>query len=160
LGPIKGITRKRRKVGAYMRYDTYLKVQQLAESFGTYDPFPIAENLGFKVHFKDIGSNMGFCTSILGVTNIVISDSLRDSPNRLPVMAHELCHGVEDTSCVSWYTLGNYQKNSAEYKANMFACQELSKLYEEQYEQLPYDFNSLQAAYGLPDEFIQFFSFN
>ncbi len=61
-----------------MRYDTYLKVEQLAQSFGTYDPFAIADRLGFEVHFEDIGANMGVCTPILGITDIVISDSLRD----------------------------------------------------------------------------------
>lgn len=143
-----------------MRYETYLKVEQLAQSFGTYDPFAIADRLGFEVHFEDIGANMGVCTPILGITDIVISDSLRDSPARLPVMAHELCHGIEDTACVSWYTLGDYQKNSAEYKANAFACQELAKLYEEEYDELPDSFNTLKNAYGLPDEFMEFFSFS
>ena len=141
-----------------MRYDTYLKVEQLAESFGTYDPFPLAEKLGFQTHFEDIGKGKGFCQNILGVTDIVLSDSIRYSPERLSVMAHELGHGIEDTDCLAWYTTGEYQKNSIEYQANSFACAMLSKLYEEENDQRPEDFKILQTTYGMPDSFYSFFN--
>ena len=79
-------------------------------------------------------------------------------PLKFAVMAHELCHGIEDTSCMAWYTTGSYQKNSAEYQANSFACADLSRLYLEQFDRLPEDFNALKMAYALPDELYDFFT--
>lgn len=61
-----------------MRYDTYLKAEQLVESFRTYGPFPIVEELEFKAHFEDIASNMELCTPRLETTDIVISDMVRN----------------------------------------------------------------------------------
>lgn len=141
-----------------MRFDTYLKVRQLAASFDTYDPFVIADRLGFKVSYRDLGTNLGFTQNILGFTHIVLSSTLAESPKRMPVMAHELCHGVEHEDCAAWYTVGNVQKNSMEYQANMFAFYELSQLYQEQYDQRPDDFKTLQMAYVLPEEYYQYFS--
>ncbi|WP_338230838.1 ImmA/IrrE family metallo-endopeptidase [Lactiplantibacillus paraxiangfangensis] len=141
-----------------MRYDTYLKVQQLAKTFNTFNPFEIADMLGFKVVYRDIGTNLGFTQDFLGFTHIVLNEKLKDIPYRWPVMAHELGHGVEHTACAAWYTIGNLQKNSMEYQANMFACYDLSKLYEEQFDMLPEDFKALQMAYALPDEFYEFFT--
>lgn len=141
-----------------MSYSTYLKVHQLTDTFHTSDPFEIAEELGFKIYYKDIGSKKGMCTSMLGFTDIILNESIKNTPEALSVMAHELCHGVEHTSCAAWYTVGKMQQNQMEYQANNFAWYDLQALYKEECGERPNDFNDLKVAYGMPDEYYEFFS--
>lgn len=140
-----------------MNYSTYLQVHQLTRTFNTADPFIIAEEMGFKIKYANLGDLQGLCDNMLGKTYIGLSEDLKESPMRYMVAAHELGHGLDHTDCIALYTISGLQKNKMEYQANMFACCALKSLYKEQYGDRPTDFKTLKAAYGVPDDFYDFF---
>lgn len=137
-------------------YKLYLQVHQLADKLGTFDPFVIAENLGYQVEYASLGDLKGICTTASsGDVYIGLSDELQEVPEKYVVMAHELKHGLDHTSCAALYTIGNNWEGKMEREANLFACSELTALYKEQYGDRPQNFNEIQMAYGLPDKFYE-----
>ncbi|GIP70124.1 MULTISPECIES: hypothetical protein [Lactobacillaceae] len=44
-------------------YKLYLQVHQLAEEIGTFDPFMIADSLGYHVEYANLGDLEGICTT-------------------------------------------------------------------------------------------------
>lgn len=135
-------------------YKLYLQVHQLADKLGTFDPFKIADNLGYQVEYANLGCLKGLCTTAeSGDIYIGLSDELQESPEKYVVMAHELKHGLDHTTCAALYTIGNNWEGKMEREANLFACYQLTSLYNEQNGERPQDFKDMQAAYGLPDEF-------
>jgi len=135
-------------------YKLYLQIHQLADKFGTYDPFEIANILDYQVEYADLGCLEGLCTTApSGDVYIGLSDELRELPEKYAVMSHELKHGLDHTECTALYTIGNNWEGKMEREANLFACSQLTALYKEQYGERPQSFKEMQAAYGLPDEF-------
>lgn len=137
-------------------YKLYLQVHQLADKLGTFDPFAIADSLGYRVEYASLGNLKGICTTASsGDVYIGLSDELQEVPEKYVVMAHELKHGLDHTSCAALYTIGNNWEGKMEREANLFACSELTALYKEQYGDRPQSFNEIQMAYGLPDKFYE-----
>ncbi|MCT0162920.1 ImmA/IrrE family metallo-endopeptidase [Lactiplantibacillus pentosus] len=135
-------------------YKLYLQIHQLADRLGTSNPFDIADGLGYTVEYASLGSLKRLCTTASsGDVYIGLSDELRESPEKYVVMAHELKHGLDYTSCAALCTIGNNWEGKMEREANLFACSELTALYKEQYGERPQSFKDIQLAYGLPDKF-------
>ncbi|MFB9769551.1 ImmA/IrrE family metallo-endopeptidase [Lactiplantibacillus modestisalitolerans] len=110
-------------------YKLYLQVHQLTDRLGTSNPFDIADSLGYTVEYASLGSLKGLCTTASsGDVYIGLSDELRESPEKYVVMAHELKHGLDHTSCAALYTIGNNWEGKMEREANLFACSELTPL--------------------------------
>lgn len=137
-------------------YKMYLQAHQLADKLGTFDPFVIADSLNYHVRYDDLGDLKGICTTAeSGEVYIGLSDKLEESLERYAVMAHELKHGLNHTTCAALYTISNNLEGKMEREANLFACSELTAFYQEQYGEHARSFKDLQAAYGLPDEFME-----
>lgn len=97
-------------------------VNEMAEEFGTRDPFTIAEKNGIYVFFEDLGTLQGYYLSVFGVKSIHINKNL-SKENQMITCAHELGHSVLHPSLnASFMTTNTFMVlEKYEKQANLFA---------------------------------------
>ena len=97
-------------------------VNEIAEKFGTRDPFAIAEKNGIYVLFEDLGTLRGYYLSVFGVKSIHINKSL-SKENQLVTCAHELAHSILHPKLNASFMTSNTFMVVEKYEkqANLFA---------------------------------------
>lgn len=117
----------------------------------SYNPFEIANYLGYMVRWFDLGSQKGFTTSYKGKIIILMNNALIDSPEKYSVMAHELGHAIYHVGLETIYICAFNGKGKLEHEANVFASQLLLKFYEEQTGEKPDTVQKIETAFKISE---------
>lgn len=127
-------------------------VEFLGKHYGTFDPFIIAEKLNIDIQYQPfLDEPLGDTIDFFGRPIILLADSLRDSKQRYFVCAHELGHAVEHADMQSYYISNSFVKTHYEVQADKFAITLLGKLYVEEHDYEPKNWNDLVHEYGYPE---------
>ena len=108
------------------RGDPYSLPRKLIRTFGTRDPFQLAEQLNIHVKFMDTRRQKAFCKKILNHCFIFINQNLSEQMQRMSC-AHELAHILlhRDYLDTAAYLMNMElfdMRNRTEYEANLFAA--------------------------------------
>ncbi|WP_262315407.1 ImmA/IrrE family metallo-endopeptidase [Lacticaseibacillus parakribbianus] len=124
----------------------------IAHRYGTADPFTIAEQLNIDVRWRDLGPGiMGKTVYVFGQPTVLLNPQVKDTPERLFVMAHELGHVILHEGLASYYRLARGGNDKAEYEADCFAEKLLVLLYVEENRELPATYDDVVHGYGFPE---------
>ena len=100
--------------------------KRLIESYGTRDPFQLAEQLGFRVKYIDMKQQKAFCKKILNHYFIFINQNLSEQMQRMSC-GHELAHLLLHRDYLSTPDYFMHMelfdmRNRTEYEANLFTA--------------------------------------
>lgn len=129
------------------------------QKFGTNDPFIIAQNLGIKVFYGEIGPAFGMYKYIEHTKCIFINDYL-EYPMKKVVMAHELGHAImhwkENCYYIAKYTFlltSRYEQEANKFAAYLLITDDM--LLEAAHTEMTID--DFSSKYGIVDnELIKF----
>lgn len=125
-------------------------VTQLKNTYSSLDPFYLADTLNIEVLYVNFGENpKGMYTNIKGRPTILLNDSLKDLPERMFVMAHELYHYLDHADNAAYYIQNDKARSKLETEANKFAIALLLELYIEDNDKLPETVKEVSAHYGV-----------
>lgn len=74
-----------------------LRVQNLVSTYGTRNPYKLAEKLNITVMFRELGNTRGSFKSVLRRKYIFINENLSETDTKI-VLAHELGHAILHSS--------------------------------------------------------------
>ncbi|MBQ9663911.1 MAG: ImmA/IrrE family metallo-endopeptidase [Oscillospiraceae bacterium] len=108
------------------RGNPYSLPRKLIRTYGTRDPFQLAEHLNIRVKFMDTRRQKAFCKKIMNHYFIFINQNLSEEMQRLSC-AHELAHVLlhRDYLDTAAYLMNMElfdMRNRTEYEANLFAA--------------------------------------
>ena len=127
-------------------------VFNIGKRYNTFDPFTWAEKLNIQIYWKEIADKPLAETLYYGDTPIVMmSNAIRYSNQRYFVLAHELCHVIEQDGLTAYYSSNVRFKNKSENSADEFAMSVVTNLYIEEHGRLPNTYSDLRWNYGLPN---------
>ncbi|WP_137597406.1 ImmA/IrrE family metallo-endopeptidase [Paucilactobacillus kaifaensis] len=127
-------------------------VDEIGERYGTYDPFIIADKLNIDVRWADIYPRPYGDTMYYGDEPVVmLSNAIRDSPERYYVLGHELGHVIIHKGLTAYYIAKAKWRSRSENEANKFAISLIAHLYVEENGKLPDSYKELEYMYGFPD---------
>lgn len=131
------------------------KIKKLVKTYGTRDPFRLAEKIGVIVLEEDLGRIYGYYNQEIRIKTIHINSQMNEK-DRLLTCAHELGHSVlhvsENTPMLSKASIVSELK--IEKEANYFATNLLIDQKDDELNNLcKY---KLLDMYGLPEEFERF----
>lgn len=132
-----------------------LKIKKLVKTYGTRDPFRLAEKIGVIVLEEDLGHIYGYYNREVRIKTIHINSRMSEE-DRLLTCAHELGHSIlhssENTPMLSKASIVSELK--IEKEANYFATRLLIDQEDDELSNLcKY---KLLDMYGLPEEFERF----
>ena len=122
-----------------------MEVNQLVSTYNTANPFEIADYLGIEYDFKVLPSEK--YTPL-----ILINEDIQDISFKYYVMAHELKHAIDHYGLNGFYSATFGGKGKLEREADMFACELMKYLYEEQYQKPVETFEILKTIYGIKED--------
>ncbi|EQB34878.1 hypothetical protein M948_18025 [Virgibacillus sp. CM-4] len=127
------------------------KVGQLVEKYGTNDPFKIAEAMGIEIVYENLGTSLGYFSSIYRTTIIHINESL-SYKKQLYTIAHELGHVVLHPDENTAFLKGNTYclTDKKEVEANTFAIELLLS----NTENGNVSFDQAIEDYGMPEQLL------
>lgn len=129
-----------------------LLIDYIGERYGTYNPFSIADKLNVDIFWKDIYPRPYAETIYYGdEPTIMMSNIIKDSPERYYVLAHELGHVIEHEGLAAYYVANSKFRNRSESEADKFAISLITHLYVEENGKLPDSYTELEYMYGFPN---------
>ncbi|MGN1081684.1 MAG: ImmA/IrrE family metallo-endopeptidase [Acutalibacteraceae bacterium] len=135
------------------------KIKKLVESFGTNNPFIIAEKLGITVLYSELPDcTKGVCYTVEGHRIILINSSLDDCCSR-SVCAHELGHALLHPDMNLRFLVNDtfFSEGKLEKEADMFAAELLideSELFSPEHEN--YSRSQLATTLGVSERLLNF----
>lgn len=127
-------------------------IDLIGKRYGTYNPFTIAEKLNVELYWKDIYPRPYAETIYYGdEPTVMMSNVLKDSPERYYVLAHELGHVIEHEGLSAYYVANKRFRNQSEREADKFAISLVTHLYVEENGKLPDSYAELQHHFGFPN---------
>lgn len=124
----------------------------IGDRYGTYNPFMIAEKLNIAVYWKNMYPRPYAETLYYNdEPTIMLSNTIKDSPERYYVLSHELGHVIEHDGLSAYYIANSKFHNKTENEANKFALGLVTRLYKEEHDHVPYSYSDLRHEYGAPD---------
>lgn len=125
-------------------------IEAVLNRYNTADPFIIAEHLNIEVDYAALGEMpLGKTMYDKEMPIVMLNDSLRYSPQRYFVMAHELGHVILHEGLNSYYTGITSGYDKLENEANEFGVGLIGLLYVEDNDRLPETFEEVQKEYGI-----------
>lgn len=119
--------------------------------YSTFDPFIWADKLNVQIYWKEVADKPLAETLYYGDTPIVMmSNAIRYSNQRYFVLAHELCHVIEQDGLTAYYSSNVRLKDKSENGADEFAMAVVTNLFIEEHDHLPSTYQDLRYNYGLP----------
>lgn len=127
-------------------------VFDIGKRYGTFDPFNWADKLNVQIYWKEVADKPLAETLYYGDTPIIMmSNVIRFSNQKYFVLAHELCHVIEQDGLTAYYSSNVRFKNKSENSADEFAMSVVTNLYIEEHGHLPDTYSDLRWNYGLPN---------
>lgn len=127
-------------------------VDEIGQRYGTYDPFVIADKLNVDIRWADIYPRPYGDTIYYGDEPVVmLSNAVRDSPERYYVLGHELGHVIIHEGLTAYYIAKAKWRSRSENEANKFAISLITHLYVEENGKLPDSYSELQYHLGFPN---------
>ncbi|WP_125711742.1 ImmA/IrrE family metallo-endopeptidase [Companilactobacillus kedongensis] len=127
-------------------------VFNIGKRYNTFDPFTWADELNVQIYWKEVADKPLAETLYYGDTPIIMmSNTIRYSTQKYFVLAHELCHVIEQDGLSAYYSSNVRFKNKSENSADEFAMSVVTNLYIEEHGRLPDTYSDLRWNYGLPD---------
>lgn len=124
----------------------------VGKRYSTFDPFIWADKLNVQIYWKKVADKPLAETLYYGDTPIVMmSNAIRYSNQKYFVLAHEMCHVIEQDGLTAYYSSNIRFKNKSENSADEFAMAVVTNLYIEEHGCLPNTSQDLRSNYGLPD---------
>lgn len=125
-------------------------IKSVVTRYGSADPFIIAEKLNIELHWVPLGPMPLGKTIYDGDAPIVmLNDSIRDTPQRYFVMAHEVGHVILHEGLSGYYTGFYHGYDRLEREANQFAIGLMGMLYIEDNGRQPETIAELSREYGI-----------
>lgn len=125
-------------------------IKSVVTRYNTADPFRIAEKLNIEVHWVPLGRMPLGKTIYDGDAPIVMLNySIRDTPQRYFVMAHEVGHVILHEGLSGYYTGFYHGYDRLEREANQFAIGLMGMLYIEDNGRQPETMGELSREYGI-----------
>lgn len=139
--------------------DRYRQVVNYLESqYGTLDPLVLCDKLNFEIKYVDfLQYPLGETVKMLDMVIIYVNNSIRNTNMLRFVLAHELCHALDHTDIVGYYTFNSRNRSKVELEADRFAELLLTDYYEEDFGYKPKTKMDVGRAYGIPDYFEEIF---
>ena len=120
--------------------------------YGTSDPWTLIERLNINLEWTDSlkGDKLGRTNySPFGEPVIYLASSIRHSPIKTRVLAHELGHALLQNGVAAYYRVADRGRSKSEDEAERFAVALLTQLYAEEYGRLPETLEDIQIQYGI-----------
>lgn len=99
--------------------------RKIIKTFGTRDPFIIAEKLGIQIEYRTYGKGVkGYCTKVYDRLHIVINSRFDKKAQNI-ICAHELGHALLHINVLNPIFSASFegdQKDAIEHEANIFAA--------------------------------------
>lgn len=124
----------------------------IGKRYSTFDPFIWADKLNIQVYWKEVADKPLAETLYYGdLPIIMMSNTIRYSNQRYFVLAHEMCHVIEQDGLTAYYSSNTRFKSKSENSADEFAMAVVTNLYIEENGHLPATYQELRYNYGSPD---------
>ncbi|WP_125572354.1 ImmA/IrrE family metallo-endopeptidase [Lacticaseibacillus songhuajiangensis] len=120
--------------------------------YKTSEPWALVERLNICVEWTDAlkDDKLGRTNySPFGESVIYLASSIRHSPIKTRVLAHELGHALLQNGVAAYYKMADRGHSKSEDEADRFALTLLTQLYEEEFGRLPDKLEDIQMQYGL-----------
>lgn len=134
----------------------YFNVKKLAHEYGSFDPFEICKQKDINIRFKNVDRPKGDTIYLFNNPIIMLSSSIRYSPERYFVCAHELSHILLHNGLQSYYTQNHTTCAKTEHEANLMAFNLCKELYKEEHGTYPECFDDLHTELGVSKDMIEF----
>ena len=124
----------------------------IGQRYSTFDSYIWAEKLNVQIYWKEVADKP--LAETLYYTDkpiIMMSNVIRYSNQKYFVLAHELCHVIEQDGLTAYYSSNIRFKNKTANSADEFAMAVVTNLYIEQHGCLPHTHADLRWNYGLPN---------
>nr|WP_321314973.1 ImmA/IrrE family metallo-endopeptidase [uncultured Ligilactobacillus sp.] len=131
-------------------------VDKLKSQFGSVNPFLICDKKDIPVEYQNITKPKGDTIYLFNNPIIILSSSIRYSPERYFVCAHELSHILLHNGLQSYYTQNHTTCAKTEHEANLMAFKICKELYKEEYGTYPECFEDLHNELGVSEDMIEF----
>lgn len=123
----------------------------IGKRYSTFDPFTWADKLNVQIYWKEVADKPLAETLYYGdIPIVMMSNAIRYSNQKYFVLAHEMCHVVEQDGLTAYYSSNIRFKNKSENSADEFAMAVVTNLYIEEHGCLPDTYKDLRYNYGLP----------
>lgn len=123
----------------------------IGKRYSTFNPFIWADKLNIQVYWKEVADKPLAETLYYGDSPIIMmSNTIRYSNQRYFVLAHEMCHVIEQDGLTAYYSSNTRFKSKSENSADEFAMAVVTNLYVEEHGYLPNTSQDLRCNYGLP----------
>lgn len=124
----------------------------IGKRYSTFDPFIWADKLNIQVYWKEVADKPLAETLYYGdLPIIMMSNTIRYSNQRYFVLAHEMCHVIEQDGLTAYYSSNTRFKSKSENSADEFAMAVVTNLYIEESGHLPNTYQDLRYKYGSPN---------
>lgn len=131
---------------------TFDIIKFIKHRYGSYDPFVLADKLNVELYWSDIGPDpLGETIYDKHQPIVLLSDMIKERPQRYYVMGHELGHVIEHEDLAAYYISNEVNKGKLEVQANKFATTLLTNLYVDEIGELPENYSDLVYTYGFPN---------
>lgn len=125
-------------------------IEAVVSRYHTANPFLIAERLNIEIDWAELGHMpLGKTIHDGEMPIVMLNNSLRYSPQRYFVMAHELGHVILHEGLNSYYTGLSTGHDKLENEANEFGVGLMGLLYVEDNDRLPETVDEIQREYGI-----------
>ncbi|WP_196246210.1 ImmA/IrrE family metallo-endopeptidase [Lacticaseibacillus zhaodongensis] len=124
----------------------------VSKRYGTPNPWQLVERLGIDVKYTPAlsGDKLGrTCFPPMGAPLIWLAESIKGSPLKTRVLAHELGHALLHDGTAAYYRVADRGISKAENEAERFALTLLTELYEDETGRLPETISDLENMYGM-----------
>lgn len=129
-------------------------VNSICCKYDTRDPFELADCLGIRINYCELGSIRGFFVLKNRIKQVFLNYNLSDYEKRF-VLAHEIGHSLLHPEQNTMFLQNTFfSANRLEIEANRFAI-ELLMSDEDIQEHWEYTLNEWSMFYGLPPEIIE-----
>lgn len=129
-------------------------VNSICCKYDTRDPFELADCLGIRINYCELGSIRGFFVLKNRIKQVFLNYNLTDYEKRF-VLSHEIGHSLLHPDQNTMFLQNTFfSANRLEIEANRFAI-ELLMSDEDIQEHWEYTLNEWSMFYGLPPEIIE-----
>lgn len=129
-------------------------VNSICCKYDTRDPFELADCLGIRINYCELGSIRGFFVLKNRIKQVFLNYNLSDYEKRF-VLSHEIGHSLLHPEQNTMFLQNTFfSANRLEIEANRFAI-ELLMSDEDIQEHWEYTLNEWSMFYGLPPEIIE-----